>query len=656
MVRTIVRQGAFALLTSCATVMVSPFCYAQNDATQHTKEINEKYMKELQFSNKDDFELASKGLIEAVPNLVIKGPSAAMPAWDMTHYGFLKGDAPPTVNPSLWRNGMLNMYIGLFKVSERVYQVRGYDLSNISIIETDNGVIAIDPLLSAETAKAAMELYFKHRPRKPVVAVIHTHSHVDHYGGVKGVINEADVNAGKVKVIAPEGFLEHAISENVTAGTAMSRRAIYMYGAFAPPGPKGQVDAGLGKTTSNGTATLIPPTDTITKTGQEMTIDGVKIIFQLTPNTEAPSEMNFYFPQFKTICMAENSAATLHNVYTLRGAQVRDAQAWSKYLNEALQMWGNDAEAIFMQHMRPEWGKEKIKEYVQSQADMYKYIHDQTLRLANNGYTMTEIAEMIVLPKSLSNKFYNRGYYGTVNHDAKAVYQKYLGWYDGNPSHLHNLPPEDAAKRYVEYMGGADAVLARAKKSYDAGDYRWVAEVLNHVVFADPKNQAARNLEADALEQLAYQAESGPWRNVYLVGAAELRKGIPPGLPQSTTASADTVAAMSLDMMLDYLGVRLNGPKANDKNIVINMEVTGAKKHGMYLLELRNSVLNYTANAQSTKPDATVSISVKALATLAFGSGNSTMDGIKVTGDAKKFDELLSYFDNFNTWFNIVTP
>ncbi|WP_370599368.1 alkyl/aryl-sulfatase [Pseudomonas nitroreducens] len=631
---------------------------AAKPASDATKAANDALLQELPFNDKTSFELAHKGFIAPLPQEPIKGPSGNM-IWDPAKYGFIKeGEAAPaTTNPSLWRQSQLINISGLFQVTDGIYQVRNYDLSNMTIVEGKSGITIFDPLISSETAKAALELYYKHRPKKPVVAVIYTHSHVDHYGGVRGVVDEKDVKAGKVKIYAPLGFLEHAVAENVMAGTAMSRRASYMYGNLLPPSETGQLGAGLGTTTSAGTVTLIPPTDIISKTGEKRVIDGLTYEFLYAPGSEAPAEMMYYIKEKKALNTAEDSTHTLHNTYSLRGAKIREPLPWSKYLNEALKLWGDDVQVMYAMHHWPVWGNKEVREQLSSQRDMYRYINDETLRLANKGFTMTEIAEQVKLPKSIASRFSNRGYYGSLNHNVKATYVLYLGWFNGNPATLNELPPDEEGKRYVDMMGGADAVLKKAKEYYDKGDYRWVAEVVNHVVFADPSNQAAKNLQADALEQLGYQAESGPWRNFYLTGAKELREGVQK-LPTPDTASPDTVKAMDLDLFFDYLAMRLKGPEVADKHIALNLDFTDLKKK--YLLEMGNGVLNHTEGLQSKDADATLKLTRDTLNKLmlkqttlkdAVASGE-----LKVDGNQDKLTELMSYMDNFDFWFNIVTP
>ena len=630
----------------------------RKEAAAATQAANDKLLTELPFADKTDFENANKGFIAALPSAPIKGEAGNL-IWDPQKYGFIKeGEkAPATVNPSLWRQSQLINISGLFKVTDGIYQVRNLDLSNMTIIEGKEGLTLVDPLVSAETAKIALDLYYEHQGKKPVKAVIYTHSHVDHYGGVRGVVDEADVKAGKVKIYAPEGFMEAAVAENIMAGNVMSRRASYMYGNLLPADEKGQVGAGLGTTTSAGTVTLIAPTDIITKTGQKEVIDGLTYEFMMAPGSEAPSEMLWYIEEKKAISAAEDATHTLHNTYSLRGAKIREPLPWSKYLNQALSMWGDKAEVMFAQHHWPTWGNKEVTTLLKSQRDLYRYINDETLRLANMGYTRDEIAEQFKLPDTLANTWANRGYYGSISHNVKATYVLYLGWFDGNPATLNELSPVESAKKYVEFMGGADEVLKKAKASYDKGEYRWVAQVVKHVVFADPSNKAAKELEADALEQMGYQAESGPWRNFYLTGAKELRSGVTQ-LPTPNTASPDTVRAMSLDMFFDYLAVRLNGPKSGDAKAVLNFDFgdTGGK----YKVELENGVLNHTANAEASNADTTITLSRDTLNNLILKQ--TTLEkavaagDVKITGSSDKLKEVLGYLDNFEFWFNIVTP
>jgi alkyl sulfatase BDS1-like metallo-beta-lactamase superfamily hydrolase len=629
---------------------------ARKDATSATKAENNKLLKQLPFSDTRDFDNARKGRIASLPQELIKGADGNT-IWNPAQYSFISDKAAPdTVNPSLWRQSQLINMSGLFEVTDGIYQVRNLDLSNMTIIEGKEGITIVDPLVSAETAKVGLELYYSKRGKKTVKNVIYTHSHVDHYGGVRGVVDESDVKSGKVKIYAPEGFMEAAVAENIMAGNAMSRRASYMYGNLLKPDAKGQVGAGLGTTTSAGTVTLIEPTNLVTKTGQKEIIDGLTYEFLMAPGSEAPSEFLWFIEEKKAISAAEDATHTLHNTYSLRGAKIREPLPWSKYLNQVITMWGDKAEVLFAQHHWPTWGNKNINDFLRSQRDLYRYINDETLHQVNQGKTMREIAEDFKLPDSLGHAWSNRGYYGSVYHDVAATYVLYLGWFDGNPATLHELPPVASSKKYVEFMGGADAVLKKAKQSYDKGEYRWVAQVVHHVVFADPNNKAARNLEADALEQLGYQAESGPWRNFYLTGAQELRNGVAK-LPTPNTASPDTVKAMSMEMVLDYWSVRLNREKAGNAVIKLNLDVGGQER---YLVELGNGVVNHTTGVQGKDVDASITLSKDTLTNIMLKK--VTLDdaiksgSVKISGSEAKLKELLSYFDNFEFWFNIVTP
>jgi alkyl sulfatase BDS1-like metallo-beta-lactamase superfamily hydrolase len=630
-------------------------------ASTQTQAANAAMMQRLDFSDRDAFEQASRGLMAKPTDTLVKDSRGTV-IWDMAQFDFVKGAPPPTVNPSLWRQAQLNNNYGLFKVVEGIYQLRGFDLSNMTLIKGNTGYIVIDPLTTKETAAKAWAFAMEHLPKLPVKAIIYTHSHADHFGGVKGVIDEADVKSGKIKVYAPEGFLEEAVSENVYAGPAMLRRGTYMFGPLLPRDAKGHVDSGLGKSATNGgTMTLIAPTDIIKKTGEKRVIDGVPVEFLMAPRSEAPAEMLFFFPKYKALCASEDAVHTLHNLYTLRGAQVRDARLWSSYLHQAVKMFGDRSEVAFASHHWPTWGKKEVVSFLEKQRDMYKYLHDQTLRLANDGYTMNEIAELMdqpgAIPNSIAGEFFNRGYYGTVNHNVKGTYQRYLGWFDANPATLHALPPEEASKKYVQFMGGEANVLEMAKRAYDAGDYRWVAEVVNHVVFANPKNQVALRLQADALEQLGYQTESGTWRGFYLTGAQELRKGVS---KQDTTVNAeDMVTAMTLPMILDNMAIQIDGPKAAQKDIRLNLAFSDTGER--YYLTLTNGVLNYSEKEQGDDATATYTMTRKDLGAILTGKTkleDATKQGdIKVKGDAKALGQLMSLMSPpKNPMFNIVTP
>ncbi|WP_373973830.1 MBL fold metallo-hydrolase [Chitinibacter sp. SCUT-21] len=645
-------------LVMAGLVLQSYAATAPKPATEFTKQANQKVLEELPFNDKQDFADAKKGFIAKPDTLTIKDAKGNV-VWDLEAYKkYITSDAaaPDTVNPSLWRNAQLNMEYGLFKVTDKVYQIRGFDLSNITFIEGKKGWIVMDPLISAETAKAALDFINEKLGKRPVVGVVYSHSHVDHYGGVRGVVSDADLKAGKVKIFAPEGFTEHAVSENVIAGNVMSRRAIYMYGAMLPRNAQGGVNGGLGQTTSTGSAGLLLPTQFIKKTGEEVVIDGVKMVFQVTPGTEAPAEMNTYFPQFKGLWMAENTTNTMHNILTLRGAQVRDALKWSSYLNETINTWGDKVEVKFQSHHWPRWGNSNIVDYFKKQRDLYKYTHDQSVRLMNQGYTGEEISEMIQLPPELNNFWPNRGYYGTLRHNSRAVYQRYMGWYNGNPSNLNNLPPEMVGPKYIEFMGGEAEVLKKAQASFDKGEYRWVAEVMKHAVFANPSNTEAKELLADALEQLGYQAESGPWRSVYLQGAFELRNGVPKA-GGINTASPDTIKAMSPEMLLDYLSVRLNPEKTAGKKYTINLSFTDTKQD--YALSVENAVLNYN-KALAKKADVGVAMSKATLNAVQLKETTlekAVADGkVKITGDVAVLEDFMGSLDNYQFWFNVVTP
>ncbi|MET7609595.1 alkyl sulfatase dimerization domain-containing protein [Streptomyces seoulensis] len=608
----------------------------------------------LPFADTQDFEDARRGFLGTAEESVVRGDDGKV--WVLAAYGFLDADCPPTANPSLWRQSRLAALHGLFEVTEGIYQVRGFDLSNMTIVEGDRGVLVIDPLISREMAAAALALYRRHRGDRPVTGVLYTHSHVDHFGGVRGVLSDEDVAAG-VPVIAPEGFLEHAVSENVYAGTAMGRRAAYMYGAALPTGERGQLGAGLGQTTSTGTVTLIPPTLYVTHTGQTETVDGISMVFQLTPGTEAPAELNIHFPDHAALCMAENATHTLHNLLTLRGAQVRNPHVWAHYLTEAIQLFAPHVDVAFASHHWPVWGGDRVLTFLSEQRDLYAYLHDQTLRMLNEGMTPLEIAEAMRLPPALERAWHTHGYYGSVSHNTKAVYQHYLGWFDGNPAHLWEHPPVEAATRYVDFMGGADTVLRRARESYAAGDFRWVVQVVNHVLFADPDNTEARALQADALEQLGYGSENGTWRNFYLTGALELREG-PVGTP-TVAASPDIMRALPLTQLLDSLAIRVDGPRSWDADLAIRFR---PRDGDPVFLRLRNGVLIHTTGPTPGErdPDTEITLTETDLRALLLGATSLTdlaAEGrAEITGDPGKLAELFGYLSSPDPDFAIVTP
>ncbi|WP_425987823.1 alkyl/aryl-sulfatase [Afipia sp. DC4300-2b1] len=652
-------SSRIASLLAAALFTAAPLssAFAQSkDAEPASRAVNDAFLRTLPFSDRADFEDARRGFIATLPDGIIPGPTDK-PAFNTKQYDFLKNDqVPATVNPSLWRQAQLNAINGLFKVTERVYQVRGLDIANLTIIEGESGLILIDPLLSNETAKAALDLYLKNRPAKPVAAVVYTHSHADHFGGAKGVITEEDAKTGRVKVIAPDGFMEHAVAENVIAGNAMSRRAQYQFGSALPVGDRAQIDTGLGKALARGSISLIPPNDVIKQASEKRTVDGVEIEFHLVPGSEAPSEMVMYFPQFKLLNMAEDATHNMHNLYTIRGAEIRDGRLWSRYINDALARYGDRTEIVIAQHHWPVWGNERIVAFLSKQRDLYKFIHDQTVRLLNHGLTSTEIAEQLKLPPSLANDWASRGYYGTLSHNAKAVYQFYLGWYDANPADLNPLPRTEEAKKQVEYMGGAEATIKRARDDYKAGQYRWVASVMSKVVFADPANKDARELGADALEQLGYQSEAATWRNAYLLGALELRGGVGPQPP--ALVNAELLKGISIDLAFDFLGVRLNAAKAEGKTIVINWTFTDLNE--TYVMNLENSALTHTAGKLSDKADASVTLTRAALDAITLKQrtflGSVLTGDVSVGGNPLKLRELFGMLDEFSTGFEIVEP
>lgn len=623
-------------------------------ATAITREANRRFLDAMPKELGADFENAHRGLIAKGSGQVTDANGRVV--WDIDQWSFLDGDAPDTANPSLWRQGQLNRIAGLFEVTEGVFQVRGYDLSVTSYLRTDGGWVVVDPLVSVEPMQAAHQLVTEHLEDLPVVGVIYTHSHVDHFGGVRGVVSEEDVAAGRVRIVAPIDFMEEAVSENVMLGNAMSRRATYMYGNLVGWDAEGGIGAGLGQLTSSGQITLIPPTDIISETGQEMTIDGLRIVFQHTPGAEAPAELCFYLPERKALCMAEIATHTLHNVYTLRGAKIRNSLAWSNHINDAIHLWA-DTEVVFASHHWPTWGNANVMAYLKGQRDLYRYLHDETLRLANHGYTFAEIAEMIELPQGIAGSFANRGYYGSVDHNVKAIYVYYLGWFDGNPANLHPLPPVESAKKTVEYMGGAASVLARAREDFAAGEYRWVAQVVNNVVFADPENAEAKELQAEVLEQLGYQAENGTWRDFYLSAAKELRDGVV-SVAAPDTAGPDIITAMTTEMLLGFLAVRLNGPKAAEKAWTFTLDLRDPDE--TFGLEVGNGVLNFTEGNTVEVPTATISCTRAAIDEVISGpTGFDELVAsgtITIEGDASAFVEFLSLLDDFDFWFDIVTP
>ncbi len=606
----------------------------------------------LPFEDTADLEAATRGFLGTLDSPVIRASDGRV-VWDLDSYAFLEGEAPGTVHPSLWRQSQLLAHHGLFEVVPGIYQVRGFDLSVMTLIEGDTGVVVIDPLISCETAEAGLALYRRHRGDRPVTGLLYTHCHADHFGGAKGVTTQADVDAGRVPVLAPEGFVEHAISENVYAGTAMARRAGYMYGAALERGPRGQVGAGLGQTTSTGTFSLIPPTTTISRTGQTEVVDGVRMVFQMAPGTEAPAEMHFHLPDHRALCTAENATHTLHNLLTLRGAVVRDPHEWARYLGEMIELFGDDTDVAFASHHWPTWGHDAVVDYLGLQRDLYAYLHDQTLRMLNAGMVGSEIAEAIEMPPALEQAWHTRGYYGSVSHNVKAIYQRYMGWYDGNPARLWEHPPVPRAERYVAAMGGPEAVLATARAAHDDGDLRWACEVLSHLVFAAPDHAEGRALLADTFEQLGYGAENGTWRCAYLSGAYELREG-GFGTPISPV-SGDVLAALTPAQLFDSMAVRVNGPRCWHERLAIDLDLGDET----YRLRLANGVLTHSTAPQAVPPDLTLRMPRTALPLLVAGPLTAETlagFGVQVEGDLAVVARLVAALDAPDPDFAIVTP
>ena len=628
---------------------------SSSTATAHTMAINAEIAKQLPLDDQQDFADATRGLIASQKPLQVKNADGKV-LWDMEKYAFIDGAAPDSVNPSLWRQAKLNNIHGLFEVTPGIYQLRGFDLANITLIQGKTGWILVDPLTTAPTARNALAFAREQLGEQKISAIIFTHSHIDHFGGIDGVLT--DNEREQLQVIAPEGFMEEASSENILAGPTMQRRAQYMYGSRLERSATGHVDTGLGKQPPfGGDIGILAPTHIVSQTGQTLTVDGVEIVFQYTPASEAPAEMTFYIPQLKAFGGAEVVSHTLHNLYTLRGAKVRDALKWSGYIDEAITLFGQEAEVYFGSHHWPIWGKERINDFLKSQRDSYKYIHDQTLRMANAGYTPKEIAAELKLPSTLAKNFANRDYYGTVSHNAKAVYQAYFGWYDGNPANLNPLPPAEAGAAYVEAIGGADKVLSIAQQSFDKGQYRWTAELLNHLVFAQPDNQSARELLAKTYDQLGYQADSGPWRDVYLTGAYELRNG-PPTKVTNLGEIARLLEETPLPLFFASMAASLNGPRADGKQLLVNFNFTDLKEN--HILQVENAVLHHRIAAPVAGADATVNLTKPLFLKLVTGGAGlkDTLfsDELSIEGSRLSLLEFFQLLDKPQGNFNIIEP
>ena len=628
----------------------------EKPASTFTQDMQKKVLSSLPFNDPRSFENASKGFIATLDPLTIKRPDGS-PVLDLSKFDFLNNEAPPTVNPSLWRQAQLTaQHTGLFEVVEGIYQVRAFDIANMTLIQGETGWIIVDPLTSSESSRAALEIANEKIGHRDVVAVIHTHSHADHFAGVFGVISPEQAENGSISIVAPEHFVDESLSENVIAGNAMGRRATYMYGNLLEPSETGFVSTGLGAALSLGTTGFAVPNDTIKETGETRIIDGIEFEFQMTPGTEAPAEFVFFLPQFSALCMSEITSHHLHNVYTPRGAQVRDALAWSEQINESIDRYGEKLTVQFASHHWPIWGQTEAIDYLEKQRDLYKYIHDQTMRLANKGFNKEEIAEQIELPDALGQEFFNRDYYGTVHHNSRAVYVKYLGYFDGNPATLYPLPRAESSEKYVEYMGGIEAMYRKALEDFNKGEYRWVAELLNHAVSVEPEHQASRSLLADTYEQLGYQSESAPWRNFYLCGAKELRHGVPTGSVYS--ASEGTIRGMPLDNLFKAMAVRLIPAKVDGLDLAINLNFTDLTDQ--FRLEIRNSVLRGFRNL--AKKEAPTELVLSSLSFKRMMSGLITAaeliksDDMKIIGDAETLLPLPTYFDSFQRRFPLVIP
>ncbi|MBO47381.1 MAG: hypothetical protein CMJ96_10895, partial [Planctomycetes bacterium] len=624
-------------------------------ATDVTKAANEKVARSLPLSDQSDFEKARRGYIASIDGPIETEDGRTV--MDASAFAFLDGPPADTANPSLWRQAQLNSIHGLFEVADGIYQVRGYDIALMTLIRGETGWIIVDCLISIETAKAALKLAMDHLGERPISAVLITHTHADHFGGTRGVLTDKMIADGEIPIIVPKGFTRYSVSEAVLAGNQMARRAMYQFGLLVPPGPAGYLDAGIGKANARGNRSFALPTQEISETGERLTVDGVEFVFQMASGTEAPAEFIFYLPQHKALCMAEVTCRTMHNILTLRGAEVRDSLQWSKCIDESLDLFGEEVETYFACHNWPEWGNENIREYLNEQRDIYRFIHDQTLRLANTGYTPREIAELVEEPEFMKQSFSVREYYGTLNHNLKATYQKYYGYFDGNPAHLEPHTPVEEGKRYVQAMGGSDAVLDLAWTAFEEGDYRWVATVLNHLVFAEPSNKQARAMLASTYEQLAFQSESVIWRNIYLCGAQELREGVKP-LQRVGGVNEDIARAMPISDFFNLLAVKLDPSKAKSVNYVINFELTDSDE--TVVVTVNNQVENHKLNARENQVDLTVSLTRLTLNDIACG--RSSIDdaiesgAVSVTGSVEMFKEYLGMHDTFDLWFNVIEP
>ena len=631
-----------------------PAIDAPRDATPATKAVLAEAERNLPPEDGQDFEFAQRGFIATWPEGVIKKANGT-PSFDLTGNDFITAAAPDTVHPSLWRQNRVLGHEGLYKVTDGLYQVRNFDNSNVSFIETPSGWIVIDPLTVSEVAAAAWQLLRTHVADKPILAVIYTHTHTDHFAGIAGMVDPADVASGKVQIIAPKGFVEEVVSEWIIAGPAMGRRAFYQFGYFLPRGPKGHAGMGMGTAIAAGEQVFIPPTREIERTGESITIDGIEVVFQMTPGAEAPAEFNIWIPHIKALCSAETATSTLHNVQTLRGAKVRDAKAWADYLTETLRLWGDDVEVLFASHHWPRFGNDVIRTHLGNQRDAYKYIHDQTVRRMNKGETPTEIAEGLVLPPALQKDWSVRGYYGTVSHNSKAVYDRYMGWYDGVPANLNPYPPVERATKMVAAIGGRKALHKQAQAAFDAGDYRWAVELANIGVFSDPTDTVSRRILADSYEQLGYQSESAVWRNIYLSGAKELRQGRPDGYIE--TGPNYLMQATPMADFLDLLETTLVPERAGATTLAFNIVDSVSGDH--FAITLRNSVI--VSEKGVTIADAPTLTAPKPVL-LGILFGQAPLDAMiaggyaKLDGDGAPIRTLIPMLERPTIDFNIIEP
>lgn len=660
---TIGIQSAFTLAAGGGVIVVDPgamqgkhFDPKGKSPSPQTVDLQNERRKTLPFEDQRDFEESRKGFI-AAPDYKTIMADAGNVAWDIGSYDFLlQGKDFNSIHPSLQRQAILNMGYGLYEVVPgKIYQVRGFDLANISFIKGDTGWIVFDPLTAKETARAALKLINEKLGERPVVAVVYSHSHADHFGGVRGVADETDVKNGKVQIIAPVGFMDHAVAENVYAGNAMNRRLYFQYGVLLPRSPFGHVDQSIGKNTAAGNLGLIEPTRYISKDFETMTVDGVTMEFQNTPGTEAPAEMNTWFPQFKAFWAAENITGTIHNIYTLRGALVRDALGWSKHINTALYRYGTNAEVMFASHSWPRWGNERIKEVMRTQRDTYAHLHNEVLHLANQGVTINEVHNVYKQPKSLQNQWAAHSYHGSEEHNSRAVINRYLGYWDANPATLIPLSPKDSAPLYVEMMGGSGKIIAKGKQLYKQGKYREAMEILNRLVYAEPNNTQAKDLLADVYEQIGYQKESPSVRNSFLGAAYELRHGIPKGASPKSSGP-DMIKAMTTELWLNSLAISMDSKKASGMKFVINLKTPDNGDE--FVVEMSNSALTNIKGQQAKNPDLTITIDRKDLNGVM--GGQTTFDQLAVQGkvrfdgDRSKFDQLKSVMTTFTPDFELV--